>query len=171
MSSITPVPTIDKYPTIDNPGVYQSGPSEFTLKHPDNLAGATVLLTIRSSTIFEIFDHHAAILKLPHISVELKPEPLSWAELTNFWNTHAAEDGPRFVTWDAELGYYLHPLEIVTLADFNITCRPAPKVVSDITTVPKADADTYKLKRVISNVPGVSRVNSFASLHLCRRAI
>jgi len=57
-SSITPVPRIDKYPTVHNPGVYRSGPSEFTLKHPDDPAGATLPMTIRSSAIFEIFDHH-----------------------------------------------------------------------------------------------------------------
>jgi hypothetical protein len=157
LSSFTPVPRSNKYPIINNPGVYQSGPSEFTLKHPDDLAGATILVTTRLSTIFEIFDHHDAILNLPH--VELKPEPFSWANFTKVWNAHAAEDSPRFVTWDTRTGGYLYPLILVTLADFNITCR-APKV---ITTVPNVNADTSILKRVMFNIYGGSKASSVAS--------
>jgi hypothetical protein len=141
MSSVTPIPRINKFPPVNNPGVYQSAPSEFTLKHPKDHSGATASMTIRFPSIFEIFDHHDAVLELTHVSVQLKPEPLSWDEFTKIWNAHAAENDPRFVTWDFELAIYVHPLIIVTLDDLNLTPR-SPNVISDAST----------LKRVVSNV-------------------
>jgi len=60
MSPITPVPRTDEYPDVNHPGVYQSGPSKFTLKHPKDHSGAAVPMTIQSSSIFEIFDHQAS---------------------------------------------------------------------------------------------------------------
>lgn len=114
ISPVAPIPRINKYPTINNPGVYQSGPSLYTLKHPDDHSGVTVPITIRSPSIYEIFDHHEATLALTNDHAELKPENLSWDEFTKFWNAHAAEHGPRFITWDAELRCYIHPLVLVT---------------------------------------------------------
>jgi len=121
-------------------------------------------MTIRSSSIFEIFNHHDAILGLANNRAKIKPESLSWNKFTKFWNNHAAEDGPRFVTWDTKTGVYIYPLEIVTLVDFNLTHRaPSPKVISDLTPIPKVDTDASKLKGVLLNVSSVSRTNSVAS--------
>jgi len=148
-SSIIPTPRIDKYPVVNNRGVYQSAPFEFTLKHPKDHSGATASMAIQFPSIFEIFDHHDAVLELTHVSVQLKPEPLSWDEFTKIWNAHATENNPRFVTWDSELGLYINPLIIVSLDDLNLTPR-SPKVLSDAST----------LTRVISNVSAKSNVSS-----------
>jgi len=84
-------------------------------------------------------------LKLTNDRAEIKPEPLSWDKF-------AAENGPPFVTWDAELGFYLHPLDIVTLANLNLAHR-----------VPKVAPHASKLARVISNASGNSKASSVAT--------
>jgi hypothetical protein len=154
MSSVTSIPRINKFPPVNNPGVYQSALSQFNLKYSKDHSGASAAsMTIRFPLILEIFDHHDAVLELTHVSVQLKPEPLSWDEFTKIWNAHAAENDPRFVTWDFELGIYIHPLVIVTLDDLNLTSR-SQKVISDAST----------LKRVVSNVSAKSKASSATTI-------
>ena len=97
----------NNFPVVNNPAVYRSGRATFTLKHPTASSVLTALTTIGTSSIFELVDYHDAILKLKDTSKELQPEPLAWDKFVRFWNCHAADDGPRFVTWDVEAGLYI----------------------------------------------------------------
>jgi len=129
-SSTMSAPRTNNFPDVNNPGIYRSGRStKFVLQHPMAPPGLTVLTTITAASIFEFFDYHDAILKLQDMSKELQPEPFAWDKFTAFWNCHAAEDGPRFVTWDVETSLYLRPLRVVTLADFGLM-RRIPKIAS-----------------------------------------
>jgi len=126
-SSTMSAPRTNSFPDVNNPGVYRSGRSTFVLQHPTAPPGLTVPTTITAAAIFELFDYHDAILQLKDTSKELQPEPFAWDKFTAFWNCHAADDGPRFVTWDVETSLYLRPLRVVTLADFGLS-RRIPKI-------------------------------------------
>jgi len=159
-SSATTMSTpVISYPPVNNRGVTQTGKSTFVLKHPDDTTGATVPMTVKVGTIFEIFEYHDAILKLENLTTELKPEPLAWEKFTNFWNFHAPEDGPRFVTWDITLGMYLFPTNVVSLADFNLS-RRIPKITLDVPKVPSNDT---RASRVPSHVSTPSVTPSVAA--------
>jgi len=159
-SSATTMSTpVISYPPVNNCGVTQTGKSTFVLKHPDDTTGATVPMTVKVGTIFEIFEYHDAILKLENLTTELKPEPLAWEKFTNFWNFHAPEDGPRFVTWDITLGMYLFPTNVVSLADFNLS-RRIPKITLDVPKVPSNDT---RASRVPSHVSTPSVTPSVAA--------
>jgi len=159
-SSATTMSTpIISYPPVNNRGVTQTGKSTFILQHPGDTSGATVPMTVKVGTLFEIFEHQDAIQRLEKTTIELKPEPLAWDKFTKFWNAHALEDGPRFVTWNSELGLYLFPNKVVSLADFNIS-RRIPKITSDVTKVPSNDT---RASRVPSHVATPSLTSSIAS--------
>jgi hypothetical protein len=77
-------PTVHQYPAINNNGIVQTGKYTFTLHHPNDTSGFTILLTITAGAIFKIFNHYDAILKLKKKTEELKPEPLAWDRFTRF---------------------------------------------------------------------------------------
>jgi len=120
-SSTMSAPGTNKFPNVNNPGVYRSGHSIFTLQHPTAPPGLMVPTTITAAAIFELFDYHDTIVKLKDATKELRPEPFAWEKFTNYWNHHAGADGPRFMTWDVTTGLYIQPLHIVTLADFGLS--------------------------------------------------
>jgi hypothetical protein len=68
---------MDKYPIVNNPGVYQSGQPNLLC----NIQKISLVLpaqTIPSPSISEIFQHHDAILGLANDRAEIEPESLSW---------------------------------------------------------------------------------------------
>jgi hypothetical protein len=155
-------PTVHPYPAVNNNSVTQTGKYTFTLHHPDDTSGFTIPLTITAGAIFEIFNHHDAILKLEKKTEELKPEPLAWDRFTRFWNAHAG-DGPRFVTWNSGDGFYSYPTtKLVTLADLNLT-RRIPKIVLDVTKVPKDDTTTSAPSRNVSTTSKVVHPHKVAT--------
>ena len=151
--------SLGMYPPINNHGVVQTGKSTFTLKHPDDTSDATVPMTIKVGTIFEIFEYHDAIQQLEKSTIKLQPELLAWDKFTKFWNTHALEDGPCFITWDAELGLYLLPRKVVSLTDLNLS-RHIPKISSDLTKVLSNNIHT---SRVLSHLSHLSVAPSVAA--------
>ena len=137
-------PQVTDFPVVNNRGVVRSGRATFTLKHPDTKI-LDPPLTIGIGAIFELLDHQAAIMKLAPTASELLPEPFTWRSFVKFWNYHAAEDGPRFTTWDDKTQLYFHPLRIVTPADFGIT-RRIPKIDSALAKPPNVDAKASQLQ-------------------------
>ena len=150
------------FPAVNNPAVFRSGRSTFTMKHPTASSNLMVPTTISTASIFELFDYHDAILQLQDTSKELQPEPFAWDKFTAFWNCHAADDGPRFVTWDVETRLYLRPLRVVTLVDFGLM-RRIPKIASDIAKPPHVEVNAAPTTSVPSNASKVSHSHSVAA--------
>jgi hypothetical protein len=134
----------------------------FTLQHPTAPPGLTVPTTITTAAIFELFDYHDAILKLKDATKELQPEPFAWDKFTKFWNFHATEDGPRFVTWEVDTGLYLQPLKVVTLTDFGLS-RRIPKVDPGAAKPPKVEVKPSQDTHLPSSVSSTTVSSSNSS--------
>jgi hypothetical protein len=157
--SITPMtstPKIKKFPAVNNRGVYQSGPAEFTMQHPDDNVGLTVPATIRASAVYEFLAHHDVIVAST-AAIEIQVAPFGYDKFIELWNAHAGEHGPRFTVWDVDLGVYLQPANLVTLADFNLT-RRAPKAVPAVVTTPTISSNVVSPHKAVVHVPKHQKV-------------
>ena len=145
LSSVKPIPRMDKYPIVNNPGVYQSGQPNL-LCNIQTISLVLLAQTIPSPSIFEIFQHHDAILGLascerPCQDQARAPKLAPGTSSRNFGMPTLLKMtlASRFITWDSEVIYISPPF--VSLSTISTSHRlRAPEVTSDAATLKGVDS-------------------------------